>query len=134
MAGFLPDGHALLGAWKLVSVRSHSEDRAVALDMHGPAPRGFAMFGADGRMMVIITGSGEAPNRGVAAYTGRFSAGQGRLVTKVDAAWHPSWEGSEQHRFLEMRNDELTVVTPPLDHPLRPGRMHRAVLTWVRER
>lgn len=129
-----PDGHALLGSWRLVSVRSRAEDTGEAVDVHGPAPRGFAMFGADGHMMVIVTGSGEAPTRGVTAYTGRFAAGQGRLVTKVDAAWHPAWEGSDQHRYLEMQGDELTVLTPPLDHPLRPGRLHRAVVTWVRER
>ncbi len=134
MAGSPIDAHALIGAWRLLSIRTRLEGMGEPVDILGPSPRGFAMFGADGRMMVLIAGSGAGPGRGMAAYTGRFDAGPARLVTRVDVAWHPSWEGSEQRRFLELRGDELTVLTPPLDHPLRPGEPHRAVVTWVRER
>jgi hypothetical protein len=133
-AGSLVNEHALLGTWRLVSVHSLFEDTGEQIDIHGPDPRGYAVFGADGRMMTIIAGSGGTPDRAVTAYTGRFDATPDRLVTKVDVAWHPMWEGSEQHRFLSIRGDELVVHTPLQDHPLQPGRMHRTIVTWVRER
>jgi hypothetical protein len=134
VVGSTVDAQALLGAWRLVSVRSRFEDTGEMIDIHGPAPRGFAIFGADGRMMVIIAESGARPDRTVTAYTGRFNVRPDRLVTKVDVAWHPAWEGSEQHRFLAAQGAELLVQTPLQDHPLHPGRMHRAIVTWVRER
>ncbi|WP_380070351.1 lipocalin-like domain-containing protein [Dankookia sp. GCM10030260] len=133
MIGSPVDIHGLLGAWQLVSVRSQFEDTGEMVDIHGPAPRGFAVFCPDGRMMVIIAESGERPNRAVTAYTGRFDAKPDRLVTKVDVAWHPAWEGSEQHRFLSIQGDKLLVQTQLQDHPLLPGRMHRTIVTWARE-
>jgi hypothetical protein len=32
--------------------------------------------------------------RGISAYTGRFTVEGDRIVTEVDAAWHPAWEGT----------------------------------------
>jgi hypothetical protein len=133
-AGSLVNEHALLGTWQLVSICSRFEDTGELIDMHGPTPRGYAVFSADGRMMTIIAGSAGKSDRAVTAYTGRFEVTPDRLVTRIDVAWHPAWEGSEQHRFLAMRGDKLVVHTPLQDHPLHPGRMHRTVVTWVRER
>ncbi len=124
-----PSGvHAPLGARTLASVHLRSEDTGKAVDVHGPAPRGFAAFGADGRTTVLITDTGEALDRGHTAYTGRFAAEAGT------AACHPAPEESEQHRLPETQGGEPTPPTLPQNRPLRPGRARRAASTRVRER
>jgi hypothetical protein len=108
----------LLGAWRLVSAQVRFEDTGEVQDLHGPNPRGFITFNPEGRVTVIMTASGRSPPandaeaatlfRGISAYTGRFTIAGDKLVTEVDAAWHPAWENSQQPRFYEVEGSRLT--------------------------
>jgi len=49
---------AVLGVWKLVSVRVQMEDTGETLDLLGADPKGFIVFGTDGRMMTVLSASG----------------------------------------------------------------------------
>lgn len=101
------DADRLLGFWRLVSIQVRMEDTGELLDLYGPDPRGTIVFGA-GRMAAVVAASGRAPPaddagtaaafRGMMAYAGRFRVDGDRLVTEVDAAWHPAWEGTRQTR------------------------------------
>ena len=130
------------GVWRLVSAQVRMEDNGESIDVHGPNPLGFAMFEPGGRAMFIITHSGrEAPAndaesaalyRGMTAYAGDYQVEQGEVVTKVDVAWHPAWENTEQRRFFELSGDTLKLSTAVQEHPSHPGRLHRGILTWAR--
>ncbi len=92
--------------------------------MYGPDPRGAIVFGA-GLMAVVIAASGRAPPedeagmasafRGMMAYTGRFTVEGDRIVTEVDAAWHPAWENTRQPRFFRCRRKgcRKSCAAPP---------------------
>jgi hypothetical protein len=137
------DKDEILGVWQLVSAQVHMEKNGAVLDVHGQNPVGFVIFERSGRMMAVVTNSGRvAPTndaesaalyRGMTAYTGRYSIEESTVVTRLDGAWHPNWENTEQKRFVELSGDKLTLSTPMQEHPSFPGQRHRAVFTWVRE-
>jgi Lipocalin-like domain len=138
------DKAEILGTWRLVSAQVHMEQDGRALDVHGQNPLGCVIFEPSGRMMAIVTNSSRAPPtndaesaalyRGMTAYSGRYSIQENTVVTRLDVAWHPDWEKSEQTRFVELSGDKLVLSTPVQEHPSFPGQMHRGVFTWVRER
>ena len=100
MAASEGDDGRMLGVWRLVSAQVRNEDTGEVRDLHGPDPRGFAVFSPEGRVSIVITASGRtlptsdaeaaALFRGISAYTGRFTVEGNRVVTEVDAAWHPA--------------------------------------------
>ena len=86
----------LFGVWRLVSARMTLLDSGEVTDLLGAASKGYAVFHPSGRMMVILTAAGRtAPGGpGMTAYTGRFRVEGNRLITSVDVAWVPAWEGT----------------------------------------
>ena len=123
----LSDVPAPFGARRLASVRLRSEGTGKAVDVHGPAPSGFAAFGAGGRTTVLTTDIGGAPDCGRTAY-------MDRLAAEAGAACHPARERPKQHRLPETQGDELTTSAPPQHRPPHPGSARRAVSARVRER
>jgi hypothetical protein len=138
------DKAEILGVWRLVSAQVHMENNDRVIDVHGQNPLGRVIFEPSGRMMAIVTNSNRvAPTndvgsaalyRGMTAYTGRYSIQGNVVITKLDVAWHPDWESTEQKRFVELSGDKLTLSTPMQEHPSFPGQMHRAIFIWARER
>ena len=139
-----PSGaNSVLGLWKLLSARVQMEDTGEMLDLFGPDPQGFFVFGSDGRMMTILSASGRilpanepdmaAAFRGMMAYTGRFIVEQNQVVIEVDVAWHPAWENTRQVRFFELKGDRLTLTTEIQGHPSYPNRKLRGIIAWIRE-
>ncbi len=136
------DADRLLGFWRLVSFQARTEDTGEVLDLYGPDPRGTIVFGA-GRMAVVVAASARAPPadeagvasafRGMMAYTGRYTVEGDRIVTEVDAAWHPAWENTRQPRFFTLGGDRLTLTTDVQGHPLFPGRLGRGVVVFTRD-
>ncbi len=51
----------LVGTWRLVSVVSKTDKGDVNKTVYGEHPQGLIAYGADGRMMVIITEDGRKP-------------------------------------------------------------------------
>ena len=125
----------LFGVWRLVSAKMTLLDSGEVTDLLGAASKGHAVFHPGGRMMVILTADGRAApgEPGMTAYTGRFRVEGSRLITSVDAAWVPAWEGTEQPRFFELDGDRLTLSSEPnRNHPL-PGVLKVVRVEWERE-
>ena len=72
--------------------------------------------------------------RSMIAYTGRYRVEEGKVVTRVEAAWNESWVGGDQTRFIRFEGDDLLHIdSPPMPHPNVPGRVVRVIVTWRRE-
>lgn len=113
MAATEGDYGRLLGVWRLVSAQIQNEDTGLVRNLHGPDPRGFAIFSPEGRVSIIITASKRHPPgsdaeaatlfRGISACTRRFTLEADRVVTDVDAAWHPAWRTPVSPDFMGWR-------------------------------
>jgi len=55
----MTDGTAPLGSRKLVSIQLTATDSGEIIDVYGPDPLGFLLIHPCGRMMVVITPSGQ---------------------------------------------------------------------------
>lgn len=136
----------LVGTWKLVSVVSKTDQGEVNKTVYGEHPKGFITYGADGRMMVVITEDGRKPlsiNDRVAApieeraqafstmtaYAGRYTFSGDKLVHHVEVASIPNWVGTDQSRTAKIQGDRLIISTPPLSRGLT---MQTFELTWER--
>src|ERR1700710_513115 len=89
---------AIVGTWKLVSVVYEDQVTKERTPVLGEHPRGRQIATADGRWLPLVT----AENRPVPtndaeraraltsmiAYTGRYRVEDGKVITKVEAAWN----------------------------------------------
>jgi len=102
------------------------------------------MFGADGRMVVLVTANAREPGntdeklaalfRTVMAYTGRYRIDGDRFITTIDASWNEAWNGTEQERFYTLDGDALEIRTAWMPNPLVAGNpIGRGVLSFRRE-
>jgi hypothetical protein len=137
------ESDALNGAWRLVSAQVRMEDNGDTVDVQGPIPsatRSSSRVG--GRCSSSRRWGAHRPDdaaaaahhRSMTAHTGRYRIEGDQVVTTVDGAWQPGWEGSEQRRYFTLGGDMLTLKTPVQEHPSHPGRMHRGIFEWARER
>src|SRR5215217_3750007 len=125
------DVSQLAGSWRVISAQTTMSDTGEVIDYYGPDPIGFGMFDGKGRWMIVMTTAGVSEPRTdaehaalfkrIGAYTGRFTLGGNRMVTKVDAAIMPSWVGTEQPRFLMLEGDRLTIRTAEQEIHQFPG-------------
>ena len=138
------DDTQLQGSWRLVSFETELQDSKERTRPWGADPNGHLIFGADGRMMVLVTAKAREPGntdekalalfRTLMAYTGRYRIEGDRFIAKIDASWNEAWNGSEQERFFELDGDTLQVSTAWMPNPLVPGNpVGRGVLRFRRE-
>ena len=129
----------LVGDWRLRSLKFAFSGTDRQADMYGADPMGFLTIGGAGRMMTIVTARdrGQDPAglfQGMMAYSGRYRVeGTDRFVTAVDAAWHPSWVGTEQARAFRIEDGLLSIITDEVSHPMFPGERGRGILVWERD-
>ena len=129
---------ALLGWWKITSFHVELEDSGERLNTYGIDPLGHIVV-TDDRIMSILTSRERTDKDSAAlfetmmAYSGSCRVeDDGKLVIRVDTAWHPAWVGTEQLRFFSVDGDTLSTTTAWQSHPKFPGRMARGVLTAQR--
>ncbi|AUH52047.1 hypothetical protein CXB49_15075 [Chromobacterium sp. ATCC 53434] len=134
----------LHGSWRLVSFEMELQASKARTQPWGADPNGHLIFGADGRMMVLVTAKAREPGssdeqqaalfRTVMAYTGRYRLDGDSFIVMVDACWNEAWNGTEQQRFYRLDGDALEVFTNWMPNPLAEGKaMGRGVLGFVRE-
>ena len=135
---------ALIGTWKLVSVKARDLDGGEERDAWGPNPVGYINYGPDGRMIVINARSGRAKpqERSADAAGGRRPVpGHARLCRPLHRQRQRGH--APRRHFLERgagpaRNmvriarfdgDRVHLSTRPTPDPVN-GRMSVRTMTW----
>jgi hypothetical protein len=142
---FAGDTEKIVGSWKLVSVvyeDATTKERAPVLGEH---PRGYQIATPDGLWLALVT----ADNRPVPktteeraralqtmiSYSGRYRVEDGKVITKVEAAWNEAWVGGEQVRFIRFEGDDLLhIESPPMPHPNVNDKTVRVIVSWRRDK
>ena len=134
----------IVGTWKLVSVVYEDQESKTRTPVLGEHPKGRKIATADGRWLALVTAEGRTvPKtdeeraqalRTMIAYTGRYRVEDGKVITKVEAAWNEGWVGGEQTRFIRFEGDRLFIESPPMPHPNQNNRVVRVIVIWDREK
>jgi hypothetical protein len=134
----------IVGTWTLVSVVYEDQESKARTPVLGERPKGRQIATADGRWLALVTAEGRPiPKtdeeraqalRTMIAYTGRYRVEDGKVITKVEAAWNEAWVGGEQTRFIRFEGDRLLIESPPMPHPNQNNRVVRVIVIWDREK
>jgi hypothetical protein len=134
----------IVGIWKLVSVLYENQQTNERTPVLGEHPRGRQIATPDGLWLALVTGEGRpVPKtdaeraqalRTMIAYTGRYRIEDGKVITKVEAAWNEAWVGGEQTRLVRFEGDRLFIESPPMPHPNRNNEVVRVIVIWEREK
>jgi Lipocalin-like domain len=139
------DKSTIVGTWKLVSVVYEDVQTKERTPVLGEHPRGVQIATPEGRWLALVTADGRPiPKsdaeraqalRTMIAYTGRYRVEDGKVITKVEAAWNEAWVGSEQIRLLRFEgNDIVHIESPPMPHPNVDNKIVRVIVTWERDK
>jgi hypothetical protein len=134
----------IVGTWKLVSVVYEDVATKERTPVYGEHPNGIQIATPEGRWLALVT----AENRPVPktdaeraqalktmiAYTGRYRVEDGKVITKVEAAWNEAWVGTEQVRAIRFDGDTLYIESPPMPHPNINNKVVRVIVVWEREK
>src|SRR5215813_476733 len=138
------DKTRIVGTWKLVSVVYEDQESKARTPVYGEHPRGRQIATADGLWLALVTAEGRsAPKtdeeraqalRTMIAYTRRYRVEDGKVITKVEAAWNEAWVGGEQTRFIRFEGDRLFIESPSMAHPNVNDQIVRVIVIWDREK
>jgi hypothetical protein len=138
------DKEKIVGTWKLVSVVYEDQATKERSPVLGEHPRGRQIATADGRWLALVTGDNRPiPKndeeraqalRTMIAYTGQYRVEDGKVITKVEAAWNEAWVGGEQVRFIRFEGDRLFIESPPMPHPNVNNKVVKVIVIWDREK
>lgn len=142
---FADDRDRVIGNWKLVSVVYEDPQTGERTPVLGEHPRGYQIATKAGRWLALVTAEGrKVPQtdedrakalRTMISYTGQFRVEDGKVITKVDAAWNEAWVGTEQVRAYRFEgNDIMHLESPPQPHPNLMGKMVKIIVTWQRDK
>ncbi|WP_448208288.1 lipocalin-like domain-containing protein [Azospirillum sp. sgz302134] len=120
---------ALVGTWTLREAYAWDDKGGHLENVYGRSPTGFISYGADGRMMALITHgerarldgdrqSAPAEQRAAAyassvAYAGTYEFDGERVVHHVKASTYPNWVGTDLVRFVRFGEDHISLRTAP---------------------
>ena len=122
----------VVGSWRLVSwVEVETESKAVHTAF-GENPTGVITYTPDGRMSLFIIDPKRKPSSGpkpsdteavdlyrtMIAYSGAYSIDGNKVTYKIEVSWNQAWTGTNQQRFIEVKDDQLTIKTPSIISPI----------------
>ena len=135
----------LQGTWRLLSYVGEEVPSGARADVMGPRPSGYINYGSDGRMIVIIVGTGrskpagpvatpaeaEGLLRSMLAYAGTYTVDtHAKTVTHhIDVSRDESRTGGSFVRNYRLEGDRLTLITPASTDPATGKKTVRTV-TW----
>ncbi len=134
----------IVGVWGMVSQIYEDAETGETMPVFGDHPKGRQIATKGGRWIALATAEGRSIPQNDAerakalqtmiAYTGRYRFEDGKIITKVEAAWNEAWVGGEQVRFIRFEDDDtLKIQSAVMPHPNLPGRKVRVIVTWKRE-
>jgi hypothetical protein len=139
------DKDKVVGNWKLVSVVYEDPETKERTPVLGQNPKGYQIATAAGRWLALVTAEGrKIPKtdeeraqalRTMISYTGLYRVEDGKVITKVEAAWNEAWVGTEQVRAYRFEGDDIMhLESPPQPHPNLLGKTVRIIVTWRRDK
>jgi Lipocalin-like domain len=69
--------------------------------------------------------------RTMIAYSGAYSVEGNKVTHKIEFSWNQTWTGTNQQRFFEVKDNQLTIKTPPIISPVS-GKEGVHTLVWER--
>jgi hypothetical protein len=142
-AAHADDKSAIIGTWKLISVVYEDTATKERTPVYGEHPKGIQIATPEGRWLALMTAEGRTVPKTdeeraralqtMIAYTGRYRVEDGKVITKVEAAWNEAWVGTEQVRAIRFEGDRLFIESPPMPHPNLNGKTVRVIVIWERE-
>jgi hypothetical protein len=134
----------IVGTWSLVSVVYEDQATKERTPVYGEHPRGIQIATPQGRWLALMTAENRpvpktdeeraAALKSMIAYTGRYRVEDGKVITKVEAAWNEAWVGGEQVRAIRIDGDKLYIESPPMPHPNIGNKVVRVIVEWEREK
>jgi len=125
------DRERLIGTWKILSFDNEFQDGSPRRALYGQNPSGYIILTPEGRMAAIFEGEGRKPAktdeeravllRTMFAYTGMYRLEGDKWITKVDVAWNPAYNGTDQVRFYKLDGNRLEVTGAWGPNPNLPG-------------
>ena len=67
----------------------------------------------------------------IIAYSGAYSVEGNKVTHKIEVSWNQAWTGTNQQRFIEVKDNQLTIKTPPIISPIS-GKESVNTLVWER--
>lgn len=136
----------IVGTYKLVSSTRTIVDTGEVLDSYGKHPSGYIMYGADGRMLSLITHEGRPKPESLSqmtdkdrsdqfrtldTYGGTYKFYGDRIEHHIDIAGFETRVGSTVMREVKREGNRLTYTTPP--QPFSgDGKISVITLVWER--
>jgi hypothetical protein len=118
----------IVGTWKFLSYIRTDPGTGKNVNVFGERPRGWLIYTAEGRMMVIVVPESRKPlekdedriayHKQMVAYTGKYAIAGNKVIHYVDAAWNEAWIGTDLVRSYEIAGDRLTITTAPTKYGL----------------
>lgn len=135
----------IVGSWRLVSTQATSPDGTVLPSPMGAHPTGLLIYGADGRMSLIITHEGRPKLSGdrldspmeerakafstMVAYAGSYKIEGNQLVHHVEVASSQNWVGIDLPRTVSFNGNRVKLDAPM---QTRHGVAQRFEQVWER--
>jgi hypothetical protein len=134
----------LAGTYRLISFKRIMVPSGEATDAYGKAPKGYIIYGRDGRMMVLFV-KDERPKpsdfatmtdqeradlfRTMQAYTGTYDFDGKKVTHHVDVSWNQIWTGTDLVRNVSVDGRRVVITTIPAPSPI-DGKVSMGSLTW----
>ena len=136
---------SIVGSWRLVSWVEVDTESKSAHNVFGDNPTGMITYTPDGRMSVFIIDPKRTKPAGpkatdaeavelyrtIIAYSGSYSIEGNKVTHKIEFSWNQAWTGTNQQRFVEVKDNQLTIKTPPIISPVS-GKESVHTLVWER--
>lgn len=135
------DSDKVLGTWKLVSYETEVQTTGAKEPAMGQNATGYAIFNADRRVFLMLTGEGRKPAKTaegrselfttLIAYTGTYRIEGDKWTTKVEVSWIPEWVDTDQVRTVTVDSERLQVMSPWRVNPNWPDKgLTRSIVTF----
>jgi len=114
---------SLVGTWRFLAYVRTEPVTGKNTNIFGEHPRGWLIYTAEGRMMVIVVPESRKPletdedriehHKQMVSYTGRYTVAGDCVIHHVDVAWNEAWIGTDLVRSYKVDGDRLIITTAP---------------------